>query len=173
MIPIGVHLTDVRAQQLVDGVLPPAEAAEASDHAASCPDCAALLESYRVLSVALDALPGPELPEDFTAGVLQRVEERERSVSRERRTAVAVLCGIAVALAAALLVGGNAAWVPTAARLADQLGAVSQTIRLGAQVLPPVVSGLRLPIAAVCAALCLPLLLALSRVIPSPRTEVT
>ncbi len=173
MIRTGAHLTDERAQRLVDGVLSAAEAAGATDHAASCPDCAALLESYRALSLALDALPGPDLPEDFTAAVLQRVEERERALSRERRTAVAVLGAIVAALAVALLVGGNAAWVPTAARLADQLGDLTQTLRLGAQVLPPVVSVLRLPIAAACAALCLPLLLALSRLIPSPRTEVT
>ena len=173
MTPSGAHLTDIRAQQLLDGVLPAADAARAVDHAASCPGCAALLESYRALSFALEALPGPDLPDDFTAGVLQRVEERERAVSRERRAAIAVLGGIVAALAAALLVGGNAAWVPTAARLADQLGAVTQTLRLGAQVLPPVVSLLRLPIAAACAALCLPLIFALSRLIPSPRTEVT
>lgn len=173
MTPSGAHLTDDRAQRLLDGVLPAADAAQAADHAASCPGCAALLESYRALSVALDALPGPDLPDDFTAGVLQRVEERERAVSRERRTALAVLGGITAALAAALLVGGNATWVPTAARLADQLGSLSQTVRLGAQVLTPVVSVLRLPIAAACAALCIPLLFALSRLIPSPRTEVT
>ncbi len=167
------HLTDARAQQLVDGVLPAADGAEAADHAASCPDCAALVESYRILSAALDALPLPDLPGNFTASVLARVEARERTVARERRAAVAVLAGIALALAAALLVGGNAAWVPTAARLADQLGAVTHALRLGAQVLPPVVSVLRLPIALACAALCLPLLLALSRLIPSPRTEAT
>ncbi len=172
MIRTGEHLTDSSAQQVVDGVLPAAQAAQAADHAASCPDCAALLESYRALSFALDALPGPDLPDDFTAGVLRRVEDRERVVARERRAAIAVLGGLVAALAAALLVGGNAAWVPTAARLAEQLGVVTQTVRLGAQVLPPVLSVLRLPIAAACAALCLPLLLALSRLAPSPRTEV-
>ncbi len=173
MTRTSAHRDDIRAQLLVDGALPPAEAAGAADHAATCPDCAALVESYRALSVALEALPVPDLPADFTAGVLQRVDARERALSRERRTAVAVLIGIAVALAAALLVGGNAAWVPTAARLADQAGALAHTLRLGAEVLPPVLGILRLPIAVACAVLCLPVLLALSRLIPSPRTEAT
>lgn len=173
MSPARTHLTDELAQRWLDGALPAGEAAEVAEHASACPDCAALVESYRALSLALDALPGPELPDDFTAGVLTRVEARERTLSRERRAALAVLGGIAVALAAALIIGGNGAWVPNAARLAEQLGSVAHTLRLGAQVLPPVVSTLRLPIAALCAALCLPLAFALSRLTLSPRTEVT
>lgn len=171
MTRTGAHLTDHQAQQLLDGVLPPAEAAAADAHAAACPACAALVDSYRALCLELDALPGPDLPDDFTAGVLLQVEARERAASRERRTAVAVLGGILLAFAAALLVGGNGAWVPTAARLAEQLGEVAHTVRIGTQVLPPIIGVLRLPIATACAALCLPLLLALSRFVPSPRTE--
>ncbi len=56
MTPSGAHLTDARAQQLLDGVLPAADADQAADHAAACPGCAALLESYRALSAALGAL---------------------------------------------------------------------------------------------------------------------
>jgi anti-sigma factor RsiW len=171
--PIGAHLDDERAQQLVDGALPPAEAARAAEHAAGCPGCAALVESYRALSLELDALPGPDLPDDFTASVLARVEDRERALARERRTAVAVLGAIALGLVGALVVGGNGAWVPAATELAGRLGSMTHTLRLGAQVLPPVLGALRLPIAVACAGLILPLLLALSRLIPSPRTEAT
>jgi len=167
------HLTEALAQQWVDGVLPGPEAARVAQHAAACPGCAALAASYRALSLALDALPGPEVPDGFTAAVLTRVEARERSASRERRAATAVLAGIGVALAAALLIGGNGAWVPSAANLAEQLGTVTSALRLGAQVLTPVVEVLRLPIAALCAALCLPLLYALSRLTLSSRTEAS
>ncbi len=173
MNPTGPHLSDTLAQQWVDGVLAAEDAARAAEHAASCADCAALAESYRALSLALDALPGPEVPDGFTAAVLSRVDERERAASRERRTAVAVLLAIALALAGALAVGGNGAWVPNAARLAEQLGALSGTVRIGAQVLTPVVTALRLPIAALCAVLALPLVFALSRLTLSSRTEAT
>ncbi len=86
------HLTDAVAQRLA-GRRPPraGEAAPVEAHAAVCLDCAALVESYRALSLALDALPGPELPDDFTAGVLSGWRQRERTVARERRAALAVV----------------------------------------------------------------------------------
>jgi anti-sigma factor RsiW len=171
--PTRSHLTDSLAQQWVDGVLPGPDAVRAAEHAADCPDCAALVESYRALSLALGALPGPEVPADFTAGVLMQVEARERSTSRERRTAAVVLAAIAAALAGALAVGGNGLWVPSAARLAEHLGNITGTIRLGGLVLAPVVATLRLPIAALSAALAVCLLFALSRLTLSSRTEAT
>ena len=173
MNPTGSHLTDSLAQQWVDGVLPGPDAARATKHAAACPDCAALAESYRALSQALGALPGPEVPDDFTAGVLMRVEARERSTSRERRTAAVVLGAIAAALAGALVVGGNGLWVPSAARLAEHLGTLTGAVRLGEVVLAPLVATLRLPIAALCVALSVPVLFALSRLTLSSRTEAT
>jgi anti-sigma factor RsiW len=169
----GSHLSDSLAQQWVDGVLPSPDAARAAEHASTCPHCSALAESYRLLSQALEALPAPEVPDDFTAAVLMRVEARERATSRERRTAVAILGGIAVALAAALILGGNGTWVPNTAHLAERVGAATQTLRLGTQVLTPIVNTLRLPIAALCAVLSLPLLFALSRLTDSSRTEAT
>ena len=66
------HLTDAQAQRLVDGVLSTAEAPEVERHAAACLECQALVESYRMLEGALDALAEPELPDDFTFGVLAR-----------------------------------------------------------------------------------------------------
>ena len=171
MNTIAGHLTDAQAQRLLDGVLRRDEAAEVEAHAASCADCAALVDSYRELALSLSALPAPELPADFTASVLERVARRERTVARERRAAVAVVGGALLALAAALVAGGGGAWIPVATRFADQLGAVAHALRIGSQILPPVLGTLRVPIAATSAALALPLLLALSRFIPSPRTE--
>jgi anti-sigma factor RsiW len=170
---ISGHLTDAQAQRLLDGVLLEGESSQVEAHVAGCGACAALVESYRVLSLALDALPVPDLPDDFTAGVLERVERRERTVARERRAALAVVGVAVLALATALLVGGGGAWIPAATRFADQVGSVAHALRLGAEVFPPLVGALRLPIAALAAALTLPLLLALSRFIPSPRTEAT
>ncbi|HVO19526.1 MAG TPA: zf-HC2 domain-containing protein [Anaeromyxobacter sp.] len=165
------HLTDAQAQRLLDGALLPAEAVEVEAHAAGCEACAVLVDSYRELALSLDALPAPELPADFTAGVLERVARRERTVARERRAAAAVVVGALLALAVAVIAGGGAAWIPAATRFADQLGDVAHALRLGAEVLPSLWGVLRLPVAVTSAALCIPLLLALSRFIPSPRTE--
>ena len=171
MNTLAGHLTDAQAQRLLDGVLLPAEAAEVEAHAAGCEACAELVDSYRELALSLDALPAPELPADFTAGVLERVARHERIVGRERRAAAALVAGSLLALAAALIAGGGGAWIPAATRFADQIGEVAHALRLGSQVLPPLWGALRVPVAATSAALCIPLLLALSRFIPSPRTE--
>lgn len=168
-----LHLTDERAQQLLEGSLPAQEAARAGDHAATCPGCAALVESYRVLAGALDDLPGPALPADFTDRVLDAVALRERDDARERLTAAAVLGGVLAALVLAVTIGGAAWLVPATARLAEQAGAVSRALRLGVEVLPPLFGALRLPLAAACALLALPMLYSLSRSIHPPRTEPT
>jgi anti-sigma factor RsiW len=167
------HLTDAQAQRLLDGLLRDGEAGEVAAHLDACPDCAALVESYQALSLALEQLPSPELPADFTAGVLERVEVAERAAARERRAAAAVLAAAAAGLAAALVLGGIGGWLPSASRLADQLGALSHALQLGAQVLPPLLGAIRLPLAALATLLAFPLLFALSRFIPSPRTEAT
>ena len=148
MNTLAGHLTDAQAQRLLDAALLSDEAAEVEDHVAGCAACAALVDSYRELALSLDALPVPELPADFTAGVLERVERRERIVARERRAAAAVVVGALLALAAAVVGGGGGAWIPAATRFADQLGAVAHALRLGAEVLPPLLGTLRLPIAA-------------------------
>jgi anti-sigma factor RsiW len=165
----AAHLDEARAQALLDGALGEAEAALAQGHAEACPRCAALVESFRALSVALDALPLPELPLDFTAAVLARVDQAERGAARERRTAVVVIAGALLALGVTLLVGGSGAWVPTAAHLADQLGEATGALRLAARWLPPVLGAVRLPLAVLSAALLLPLAYGLSRLTsPAP-----
>jgi anti-sigma factor RsiW len=165
------HLTDAQAQRLVDGLLLAGELDGAASHATACPDCATLVESYRALSRALERLPAPELPAGFTAGVLERVDARQRAVDRERRAAAAVVAGALGALLIALFLGGNHAWVPSVARLAGQLGVLADAVRLGSGALPPLLRAFHLPIAAACAALILPLLFALSRLMRSPRAQ--
>jgi len=165
------HLSDAQAQRLLDGVLLPEEADEVTAHAAACAGCAALVDSYRALSAGLEALPGLDLPLDFTAGVLARVEQKERSAARERRTAAVVVAGVLAALAGLLAFGGGSAWAPAATSFADQIGTAAHTFRLGAAILPPVLAALRLPIAGICAALFFALALALKRLTPAPRPQ--
>jgi anti-sigma factor RsiW len=170
--PQTPHLTEEQAQELVDGLLAPFEAEPLAAHAAACSSCQARVEAYRSLCQALDTLPLPELPADFTDGVLDRVDAQERARARERRTAVAVVAGTLGALVAALAAAGARTWIPAAAHLVDDLGAAARAVRFGLDVLPPVVAALRIPIAVACAAFTAPVLYALSRLTTSPRTEI-
>jgi anti-sigma factor RsiW len=167
------HLTDAQAQRLVDGALSAAEAAEVEAHEGACLECQALVESYRVLAGALDELPVPALPADFTASVLAAVDARERAAARERRLAAGILGAVAAALVALLLLAGPGAWAPAMSSAADQAGAAASVLRIGAGFLPAIVSALRLQIALAVAAFALPLLVALARLMPAPpaRTE--
>ena len=172
MTPETPHLSEDEAQELVDGLLAPARAEPLAAHAAACRACRDVVESYRALCQALDTLPLAPLPADFTAGVLARVDAQERSRARERRAVVAVVGAALGALALAFVAAGARTWAPAAGHLADDLGAAARALRLGADVLPPVVTALRLPIAAACAAAAAPVLYALSRLTHSPRTEI-
>jgi anti-sigma factor RsiW len=168
------HLTDAQAQRLLDGALLPAEAAESEAHVAGCAECQALVESFAALSDALSGLAVPDLPSDFTATVLDEIDVRERAALRERRFALALCAAGLVAIAGVgLWLLGATSWAPALNGFADRLGVAGRTLRLAADVVPPVVSALRVQIAAACAALVLPLLFALSRLMtPSPRTEL-
>ena len=174
MTHLSRHLTDAQAQGFLDGLLGDAEAAEVAAHADACPACNGLVESYRSLCRSLEDLSTvPELPVDFTADVLERVERVERAAARERRAAVAVVAGAFLALVAVTLAGGFHGWIPATAQFADQVGVLAQALRLGAQVLPILASALRLPLAVGTVLLAVPLILALSPLLPSLRTEAT
>lgn len=173
MTPSNGHLTDAQAQRLADGVLLDAEVAGVEAHLGSCAECQAAVESYRLLGDALEGLELPELPADFTDGVLARIETRERAIARERRAALTIVGAAVAAIALAVTLLGAATWAPAASGLVHGLGEAGRALRLGAEVLAPIVSALRLPIAVACAAAALPILFALSRLIPSPRAEIT
>jgi anti-sigma factor RsiW len=167
------HLTDAQAQRLVDGMLSTAEAAEIEAHEGSCLECQALVESYRVLAGALEELPLPALPSDFTASVLSVIDARERAAARERRLAVGILGAVAVALVALVVLAGPGAWAPAMSSAAGQVGEAARALRIGAGFVPAVVAALRLQIVLAVAAFALPLLVALARLMPAPaaRTE--
>jgi anti-sigma factor RsiW len=166
------HLTDGQAQRLLDGQLDPVRDADVAEHAAACPDCAALVESYRFLGEALEELERPELPADFTASVLARIDDVEAARARERRVGFAVMSAVLLAAAGTLAAAGAGGFATTVGGLADGLGDAARAFRLGQGVLPGLLSALRVQLLVGAAAVALPLLVGLSRLMPAPRTEI-
>jgi anti-sigma factor RsiW len=171
MTPLDGHLTDFQAQALVDGALSGAEAPELERHVAGCPACQANVATYRMLAAALDDLEVPGLPADFTDGVLARIDARERSAARERKHAAVILAGVVLATIAAFVAAGASAWAPVLSSSADLLGEAVRVLRIGWSFVPDVVGALRFQIIFAAAVLALPFLLALSRLMPTPRAE--
>jgi anti-sigma factor RsiW len=171
MTPLDRHLSDDQAQRLVDGALSEAEAPALERHVAACADCQASVATYRMLTAALDDLDVPELPADFTDGVLARIDAQEQRLARERKHAAAILLGVLAATAAAFVVAGAAAWAPVVSSAFGALGSLAQAFRIGAGFVPDVFGALRFQIILATGVLALPLLLALSRLMPSPRAE--
>lgn len=162
-----IHLTDEEVQLHLEGLLPSGESARVAAHLDGCPDCQALVVSFEGLDEALAALPAAEPPSDFTAGVMARIDERERSAARERRVAGAVLGAVGAAALASLALAGPSAWAPALSGASSELARGLQALRIAGDVLSPVVGALRPQIAVACAALGLPLLFGLSRLVPA------
>ncbi len=169
----SLHLTDAQAQRLVDGMLSAAEAPAVERHAAACADCRATVETYRMLAAALEDLEVPALPADVTDGVLALVGRREVALARERRHAFAILGVLAACTAAAFALAGASAWAPMLSSVAETFGRVARAFQVGATFVPHLVGALRLQIIVATAALAVPLLIALSRLMPQPqRAEI-
>ncbi|WP_242340618.1 MULTISPECIES: anti-sigma factor [Anaeromyxobacter] len=168
------HLTDAQAQRMVDGALLEPETASVERHVAECPECQAAVESYRMLAIALEDLEVPPLPADFTVGVLARIDAAERAAARERRWALGILAGVALATIVAFVAAGARAWAPSVSGVAERLGDVALAVRVGAGFLPALVGVFRLQIILVAAVVAIPLLVALARLMPAPeaRAEV-
>jgi anti-sigma factor RsiW len=171
MTTITGHLNDAQAQRLLDGLLFPDERADVETHHGACAECQALVESYRALAEALDGLAAPELPLDFTEGVLALVDARERAAARERRFALGIAAA-AVACAGVALVLGLGAWGPGLAAAVESLGSAGRALRLGLDIATPVVSALRLYIALASALAAMPVLFLLSRLMPTPSAQI-
>jgi anti-sigma factor RsiW len=165
------HLTEEEAQVLVDGPTGPGEESLRAHHDA-CPECQALVLSFRALDEALAGLPAAEPPADFTAGVMARIDARERSLASERRIAGALLGALALGIAVAVVLAGPAAWAPVVSVLSRATVGLIQAVRVTGGVLGPLVEALRLQILLAAAVLGLPLLLALSRLIPARQRMV-
>jgi anti-sigma factor RsiW len=161
------HLTDEQAQLHLEGLLPADEAPAVSGHLRDCPECRALVLSFEALEQALSALPAAEPPADFTAGVMARIDDRERASARDRRVAFAVLGVVGLGAAAALALAGQGAWAPVLSGASARFAQALQALRISGDVLAPIVGALRVQIAAGCAALGLPLLFTLARLVPA------
>jgi anti-sigma factor RsiW len=171
MTTISGHLTDAMAQRLIEGLLDQERDAGAEAHAAACPECAALVESYRILGDALDDLDVPALPAGFTAAVMDRIDRIEAARARERRFAVALLASLLAVAAATLVAAGVSGFATTVAGLADGLGQATQALRIGRGLVPSLLSALRLPLLVGAAAVAIPLLFGLTRLMPATRTQ--
>jgi len=62
-------------------------------------------------------------------------------------------------------------WADSVVRVVDLLGSTGAALRFCFDVAAPVVSALRVHIALACALLAVPMLVALSRLMPAPATE--
>jgi anti-sigma factor RsiW len=171
MTTVSGHLTDAQAQRLLEGLLAGERDQGVEAHVHACAECAALVESYRALGDALEGLELPALPADFTASVLERIDAVEAAARRERRLAALVVSGVLLAGLAALgfAVAGGVA--PAVTEAAERLGAAARALRFTREVLPGVVSAVRVHLLIGAAAAALPLLYGLSRLMPAPRVE--
>jgi anti-sigma factor RsiW len=167
-----VHLTDELAQLHLEGLLAPSAAAEAQAHLAHCPDCRALVHSFRALSEALASLAPVEPPPDFTAGVMAGIAARERAAAWERRIASGILAAVAALAGALLAVIGPGAVAPTVSQWSEFIARAAAFARVGAEVAGPILGALRVEILLACAALGLPLLLALGRLMPARSRRI-
>jgi anti-sigma factor RsiW len=163
---MNAHLSDELAQSLVDGLLPERTRGECQAHVDVCRGCRALVESYAALADALDGLDAPLPPPDFTDVVMERIDEVELVRAWERRLAFGILGVTALAACVIFAILGASAWAPVVSRISDAVGRVATAVSVGSDVLTPLVRALRVQIALGCAALGLPLLLALSRLVP-------
>ncbi len=163
------HLTDEEIQLHLDGAPGAGRGSEIEAHLEGCPDCQATLLSFEALSEALSSLPAGEAPADFTASVMARIDEREQARESDRRVAVTVLGAVALALTIAVAAAGQAAWAPAFSAASSAGVALLRTVRIGADILSPVLSALRLEILVVTALLGIALTLALSRLAAPPR----
>jgi anti-sigma factor RsiW len=162
------HLTEDEAQLHLEGALDETVQRQVDAHLAGCPGCQALVRSFEALSEALSELPAAEPPVDFTAGVMARIEAADATRAAERKLTLGVFGVVAVALATVLALAGQAAWAPALSAASSRAVQALQAFRISADVLAPVVSALRIQIIVAAAALGIPLLLALSRLV-SPR----
>jgi hypothetical protein len=151
------HFRDELAQ---DVALRSPDRSEAA-HLAACGECRALVEDYRTLGLSLAALRPPEPPRDFARGVFARLEARSRS---ERRLA---LWGL-VLLAPAMLVSLGSLWLVarSVGDGASLLSGAAAVFRVLASLLPAL-APLQAGVSIGCAALCVPLLFAIYRLLPA------
>jgi len=117
-----------RLQPLVDGVLPPTEAAEIQAHLRACAACRAEFEALRSLDYALSGEPVVEPPRGMAAAIVGRAQARFSAgapVLVPRWLEALTVGGLALALVAAAVTARAAAATPVMLRsLGFNLGEV-------------------------------------------------
>jgi anti-sigma factor RsiW len=171
MTTISGHLTEAQAQRLLDGQLDPSTDAGVEAHLDCCEDCCALVDSFSALGDALAGLSAPELPSDFTAGVMCCIDQVERAAARERRAGLALAVGVVLVAGLAIASAGAGGLGYAVSAVSEQLDPLARTVRLSLGVLPGLVSALRLPLLLATTALSLPIFYGLARLMPAARTE--
>jgi anti-sigma factor RsiW len=171
MTTVSGHLTEAQAQRLLDGQLDPASDRGVEDHVACCPECSALVDSFAALGEALSGLSAPELPADFTARVMCRIDDVERAAARERRWAFGLAAAVLLVAGASVTAAGASGLGNVVSTVSEQLELAGRALRVGAGVLPGLLSALRLQLLLATTALSLPILYGLSRLMPAAHTE--
>jgi len=171
MTTLRGHLSDEQAQRLLEELLDPAADAGVAEHAAGCLECRALVESFRLLDDALDGLEVPELPADFTAQVMARIDDAERAAEQERRWAFGLAAAVVLVAGIAVVAAGATGLGNTVSGLSERLDPLVRAARVGVGVLPGLLSALRLQLLLVTTAVALPIFYGLARLMPAARTE--
>jgi citrate lyase beta subunit len=104
---------------------------------------------------------------------MARIDEQERSAARGRRVVAAVLTVVGLATAGSLALAGQGGWAPALGGASAGMARALQALRISGDVLSPVVGALRLQIVIACAAMGLPLLFGLSRLVPARVSRAT
>ncbi|MHB8418758.1 MAG: hypothetical protein ACYDCL_11825 [Myxococcales bacterium] len=151
----GLHLIDERAQDLASGA--PAAAEEAA-HLEACEPCRELAQSYRELSRALSTLPAPPAP-GLTPAVLARIEAR--GVLREQLALGGLLLLLGLWTSGLLL----RLALPVPSEGAAFLAAASALARVALS-LGPALPALQALAALACAAVGVPAVFVLYRLLP-------
>ena len=105
--------------------------------------------------------------------MVARLGRRRRAAAWENRLGAAILVVSAAAAAALFASAGQTAWAGAVGAALRSLRETATALRIGAEAAGPLVSALRPQIMAACAALALPLFLALARLAPARRAEST
>jgi anti-sigma factor RsiW len=171
MTTVSGHLNEAQAQRLLERALDPQTDDGVAEHAARCAECAGLVESFRALSDALGELAVPELPADFTAQVMARIDDAERAAARERRWAFGIAAAVLLVAGASLAAAGATGLGNAVSTVSEQLELAARTLRVSLGVLPGLLSALRLQLLLATSALSLPICYGLSRLMPATRTQ--
>jgi anti-sigma factor RsiW len=171
MTTVSGHLSEAQAQRLLEQALDPRTDDGVTEHAAACAECGALVESFRALDEALAGLTVPGLPADFTRQVMARIDDAERAAARERRWALSLAAAVLLVAGLSLAGAGATGLGNFVSAASERLDLAARAVRLGAGVLPGLLSALRVQLLLATAFLSLPIFYGLARLMPAARTE--